>query len=80
MGEAQGGATHDGHRHLPVTRDKERLAEALALERIHGTKARAYVAERISVLAAAGDLAGVERLRAIALYLDRLAHPPGGLN
>lgn len=50
----------------------ERLAEALAIERWKGADAPVYVAERIGALALAGDLAGVERFRAIAAKLDEL--------
>ena len=58
----------------------ERIAEALAIERQHGENAPLFIAERIAALALAGDLAGVERLRAIALQLDRLTQPAGNLH
>ena len=52
--------------------DRERWAEALAIEKWKGEGAAAYVAERIGALALAGDTAGVERFRAIAVKLDVL--------
>lgn len=55
----------------------ERLAEALAIQRAFGDKAPLFVAERIGALAVAGDVAGVDRFRAIAVQLDRLARPVG---
>lgn len=58
-----------------MTPDQERWAEALAVQRIHGTGARAHVAERLHALALAGDTAGVERWREIAVRLDRLTRP-----
>ena len=63
-----------------MTPQVERIAEALAIERQHGEKAPLFIAERIAALALAGDLAGVERLRAIALQLDRLTQPAGNLH
>ena len=50
----------------------ERLAEALAIDRWKGVEAPVYVAERIGALAAVGDMAGLERFRAIAAKLDAL--------
>lgn len=56
----------------PVTNEDWRLAEALALERLHGANTPRFIAERIGALAIAGDAAGVERLCAIAAELDNL--------
>ena len=53
-----------------MTPDEERLAEALAVQRMHGESAPVFVAERIGALALAGDAAGVERWRQIATKLD----------
>jgi hypothetical protein len=55
-----------------MTFDEERLAEALAVERIHGDAAATFVAERIGALALAGDTEGVTRWRQIATKLDAL--------
>ncbi len=49
-----------------MTPDQERWAEALAIERWKGADAPRWIAERIGALALAGDVAGVERFRAIA--------------
>ena len=62
-----------------MTPERERLMEALAVERRHGDRAPAYIAERIGTLAAAGDLAGVERWREIAAQFDRLSRPTGAI-
>lgn len=53
-----------------MTPIEERLAEALAVLRIHGTGAQAHIAERIGTLAVAGDAAGVEPWRQIAPAID----------
>ncbi|WP_298672581.1 hypothetical protein [uncultured Sphingomonas sp.] len=58
-----------------MTSEQERLAEALAIERIHGEGAALYVAERIGALVVAGEADGVERFREIAAVLDRLQRP-----
>jgi hypothetical protein len=42
-----------------LTPERERFAEALAVEHYHGDQAPAFIAERIGALAAAGDQAGV---------------------
>jgi hypothetical protein len=55
-----------------LTPERERYAEALAVERIHGDQAPAFIAERIGALAMAGDQAGVQRWREIADRLDQL--------
>jgi len=52
--------------------DQERWAEALAIERNHGDGAPLWVATRIGELAQNGDMAGVERFKAIAVKLDAL--------
>ncbi|WP_374394929.1 hypothetical protein [Sphingopyxis sp.] len=48
---------------------------ALAVEKQHGAKAPLHVAERIGALALAGDMAGVERWKAIAARMASLARP-----
>lgn len=58
-----------------MTPDEFRWAEALALERAHGDRVHVFVAERIGALALAGDVAGVERMRAIAGKLEALTPP-----
>lgn len=55
-----------------MTPDRERLAEALAVLRIHGQNAACHVAERIGALAIDGDLAGIERWKQIAARLQPL--------
>ncbi len=55
----------------------ERLAEALAVLKMHGDRAEVYVAERIGALALAGDFDGVERWREIADALDAILRPDG---
>ena len=56
-----------------VSPNQLRYAEALALETLHGAWAPAYVAERVAMLALAGDQDGVTRFREIAIRLDALA-------
>jgi len=51
---------------------EERLAEAMAVERIHGDKAVEFIASRVRDLAVAGDEAGVQRWREIAAAYDFL--------
>ena len=58
-----------------MTPERERWAEALKIEQVHGDSAPAWIAERIGALALAGDGAGVERLRQIAARLDQLHDP-----
>ncbi len=53
------------------------MAEALAIERIHGDGAPLFVAERIGALAVADDAAGVQRWLEIAAKLDELRARPG---
>lgn len=55
-----------------MTADQERWAEALAVERQHGARGPAFIAERIGALALAGDEQGVERWKAIATKYDQL--------
>lgn len=49
-----------------------RLAEAWAIQRLHGDGAPRWVAERIGALALAGDADGVARFQAIAARIDEL--------
>ena len=49
-----------------------RLAEALAIEKLHGNDAPRWIAERIGALALAGDADGVARFQAIAARIDEL--------
>lgn len=58
-----------------MTPDRERWAEALTVEEIHGDSAPAYIAERIGALAIEGDFDGVARWQQIATRLDQLRHP-----
>ena len=60
-----------------MTPEEERLAEALAVERVHGEDAPDHVYERVKTLAEAGDMAGVRRWMEIADWLDRLQRPVG---
>jgi hypothetical protein len=55
-----------------VTPEQERLAEALAIARIHGAAGPRWIAERIGALALAGDAAGVDRFRSIATAYETL--------
>lgn len=55
-----------------MTPADERLAEALAIERIHGDRAPVHIAERIGALALAGDEAGVARWKQIAANYETL--------
>ena len=63
-----------------VTQEKERLAEALALERMHGERAGDFVVAQIDELDAAGDLAGMKRWLEIAEWLVRLRRRDGLTN
>lgn len=60
--------------------DEERLAEALAVERIHGERAADHVYDRAKALAEAGDMDGVRRWMEIGDWLDRLQQPDGPTN
>ena len=55
-----------------MTGDDSRWAEALAIERQHGTDAPRWIAERIGALALEGNQAGVLRFRTIAARLSQL--------
>ncbi len=55
-----------------MTREQERWAEALAIERMYGEDAPRWIAERIAALARVGEVDGVERFRMIANLLDQL--------
>lgn len=55
-----------------MTPERELWACALLVEREHGDGADAHIAERVTALALAGDVAGVERWRAIADKLNQL--------
>ncbi|SOB88046.1 hypothetical protein SAMN06297144_3184 [Sphingomonas guangdongensis] len=61
---------------MPMTEDQERWAEALAIEQLHGERAKAWVAERIAVFREAGDSKGVERFSILAACLDQLQFGP----
>jgi hypothetical protein len=52
--------------------ERELWACALLVEREHGDRAPAWIAQRIGELALAGDEAGVERWKLIADRFDRL--------
>jgi hypothetical protein len=56
------------------------LAEALAVERIHGDAAVDHIYKRVKALGEAGDMAGVKRWMEIADWLDRLQRPDGPTN
>ena len=60
---------------MALNADRERWAEALAIERQHGAGAPAFIAERIGALALSGDMAGLERFRQIAARIDQLREP-----
>jgi hypothetical protein len=55
-----------------ITPEQLLWACALHVEREHGDRAKAFVAERVRVLALAGDMAGVERWLAIAVRLNQI--------
>lgn len=55
-----------------IKRERERWAEALAIERVHGDTALLWIAERIGALALEGDEAGIERFKDIAARLAQL--------
>ena len=55
-----------------MTPEQERWAEALSVLRLHGDRARVFVAERIGALALAGDVAGIQRWKEIAAKLQQL--------
>lgn len=49
-----------------------RLAEALAIHKLHGDDAPRWIAERIGALALVGDIDGIARFQAIAARVDEL--------
>ena len=55
-----------------MTPDEERWAEAGQILKWKGDDASAFVAERLTALGSAGDVAGVERFQAIATRLAGL--------
>lgn len=55
-----------------MTPEQERWAEALAIERMHGSDAAVWVADRIKAMTGAGELAGVARFQQIAMRLHQL--------
>jgi hypothetical protein len=55
-----------------MTPDQHIWACALAIERLYGLRAPVHIAERIGMLALAGDQEGVARWQAIAARLDAL--------
>lgn len=58
---------------MAFTEERHLWACALAVEKQHGARAPVFVAERIGALALAGDMAGVERWKAIAARMTHLA-------
>lgn len=58
-----------------MTEEQHLWACALAIEKQHGQAAPVHVAERIGALALAGDMAGVERWKAIAARMQALTPP-----
>lgn len=61
-----------GGDHDAVTEDQERWAEAALMLRQYGDGAPTHVAKRIGALALAGDAAGIDRWKQIAVRLDQL--------
>lgn len=57
---------------MTITPERELWACALLVERQHGEAAPVWIATRIGELPLAGDMAGVERWRAVAAKLDAL--------
>lgn len=55
-----------------MTAERERWAEALAVDRQYGKQAPTHVAERIAALALEDDEDGVNRWMQIAARLDQL--------
>ncbi len=58
---------------MTLSHEQHLWACALAIERQHGARAPVFVAERIGALALADDAAGIERWKAIAARMERLA-------
>lgn len=54
-----------------------RLAEALAIQKLHGTNAAAWTAGRLAALAMSGDADGVTRFTAITTKLEELLASAG---
>lgn len=52
--------------------DQERWAEALMVERQHGSAGDIHIAVRVTELAATGDKLGIRRWQAIAHRFDQL--------
>jgi hypothetical protein len=55
-----------------MTPQQERLAEALAIRRMHGASGPRWIAERLLALMEAGDYVGAERFTAIAAEYEKL--------
>lgn len=49
-----------------------RLAEALAIQKLHGDDAPRWIAERLGALSLAADVEGVKRFKGIAARFDEL--------
>ena len=60
----------------PLTPDRERWAEALAVHRQHGDDAMQFVNGRIADLAVKDDRLGVDRWMAISARLKQLLSGP----
>jgi len=58
---------------MTLSHEQHLWACALAVERQHGARAPVFVAERIGALALADDAASIERWKAIAARMERLA-------
>ena len=59
-----------------MTEEQHLWACALAVQKQHGERAPAFVAERIGALALVGDTGGVDRWKAIAIKMDLLRSAP----
>lgn len=59
-----------------MTPEQERWAEALAIERIHGADASAWIDDRIAALAEQGEAAGVRRFQEIRARLEQVVAGP----
>lgn len=57
---------------MMITPEREVWAVALHVQRQQGERAPVFIAERIGALAIVGDMAGVDRWKAIAAALDQL--------
>jgi len=55
-----------------MTPQQERMAEALAIQRLHGANRPRWIAERILVLMEAGDYVGADRFTTIAAEYEKL--------